>query len=96
MRAGTGEAVVQRGLDPLVESMPSGEGALSGSLSSTVSTSISWRGLPGKVLEDANIKLGSVATDVLGVSGRSMLELLLLASRIRPNSQSMSAAECSR
>ena len=27
-----------------------------------------------KVLEDANIKLGSVATDVLGVSGRAMLE----------------------
>jgi transposase len=27
-----------------------------------------------KVLEDANIKLGSVATDVLGVSGRDMLE----------------------
>src|SRR5205823_9509975 len=30
-----------------------------------------------KVLEDANIKLGSVATDVLGVSGRDMLEALL-------------------
>jgi transposase len=29
-----------------------------------------------KVLEDANIKLGSVATDVLGVSGRDMLEAL--------------------
>lgn len=27
-----------------------------------------------KVLEDANIKLGSVATDVLGVSGRQMIE----------------------
>jgi transposase len=30
-----------------------------------------------KVLEDANIKLGSVATDVLGVSGRAMLERLV-------------------
>jgi transposase len=31
-----------------------------------------------KVLEDANIKLGSVATDVLGVSGRAMLELIIV------------------
>jgi transposase len=30
-----------------------------------------------KVLEDANIKLGSVATDVLGASGRDMLEALI-------------------
>jgi transposase len=30
-----------------------------------------------KVLEDANIKLASVATDVLGVSGRLMLEALI-------------------
>ncbi len=30
-----------------------------------------------KVLEDANIKLGSVATDVLGVSGRQMIQALL-------------------
>jgi len=30
-----------------------------------------------KVLEDANIKLGSVASDVLGVSGRDMLEALI-------------------
>jgi transposase len=30
-----------------------------------------------KVLEDANIKLSSVATDVLGVSGRAMLEALI-------------------
>src|SRR4051794_9106905 len=30
-----------------------------------------------KVLEDANIKLGSVATDVLGVSGRMMLRSLI-------------------
>jgi transposase len=30
-----------------------------------------------KVLEDANIKLASVATDVLGVSGRDMLEALV-------------------
>jgi transposase len=30
-----------------------------------------------KVLEDANVKLASVATDVLGVSGRTMLEALI-------------------
>jgi transposase len=30
-----------------------------------------------KVLEDANIKLGSVATDVLGKSGRAMLEAII-------------------
>lgn len=30
-----------------------------------------------KILEDANIKLGSVATDVMGVSGRMMLEALI-------------------
>jgi transposase len=30
-----------------------------------------------KVLEDANIKLGSVATDIMGVSGRTMLAALL-------------------
>lgn len=30
-----------------------------------------------KVLEDANIKLSGVATDILGVSGRAMLEALL-------------------
>src|SRR5579859_225119 len=30
-----------------------------------------------KVLEDANLKLGSVATDVLGVSGRAMIEAIL-------------------
>lgn len=30
-----------------------------------------------KVLEDANVKLGSVASDVLGVSGRAMLDALV-------------------
>lgn len=30
-----------------------------------------------KVLEDANVKLASVATDVLGVSGRAMLEAMI-------------------
>ncbi len=30
-----------------------------------------------KVLEDANIKLGAVASDVLGVSGRAMIEALI-------------------
>src|SRR4029434_7724965 len=29
-----------------------------------------------KTLEDANVKLGSVATDILGVSGRNMLQAL--------------------
>jgi len=30
-----------------------------------------------KVLEDANIKLGSVATDILGTSGRDILQGLI-------------------
>jgi hypothetical protein len=30
-----------------------------------------------KVLEDANIKLGAVATDILGVSGRLMIRALI-------------------
>ena len=30
-----------------------------------------------KVLEDANIKLASVATDTLGASGRTMLEAII-------------------
>lgn len=30
-----------------------------------------------KVLEDANIKLGSVASDILGVSGRAMIEAII-------------------
>jgi len=34
-----------------------------------------------KVLEDANIKLASVASDVMGVSGRAMLEALLAGER---------------
>jgi transposase len=34
-----------------------------------------------KLLEDANIKLGSVATDVLGVSGRAMLSALIAGER---------------
>jgi len=34
-----------------------------------------------KVLEDANIKLSSVATDVLGVSGRAMIQQLLAGQR---------------
>ena len=31
-----------------------------------------------KVLEDANIKLGSVASEILGVSGRAMIEAIIL------------------
>lgn len=34
-----------------------------------------------KVLEDANIKLGSVATDILGKSGRAILQALLAGER---------------
>ena len=34
-----------------------------------------------KVLEDANVKLGSVATDALGVSGRQMLKALIQGQR---------------
>jgi hypothetical protein len=34
-----------------------------------------------KVLETANIKLGDVATDVLGVSGRAMLKVLIAGER---------------
>ncbi len=30
-----------------------------------------------KTLEDANIKLGSVASDILGVSGRAMIHALI-------------------
>jgi transposase len=30
-----------------------------------------------KVLEDANIKLASVASDVMGVSGRAMIQALI-------------------
>src|SRR5207253_2727367 len=30
-----------------------------------------------KLLEDANLKLGSVATDIMGVSGRAMIEAMI-------------------
>jgi transposase len=36
------------------------------------------------VLEDANLKLGSVASDVLGASGRAMLEALVRGETIPP------------
>jgi hypothetical protein len=35
----------------------------------------------GKVLEDTGIRLGSVATDILGVSGRAMLQALVAGTR---------------
>lgn len=38
----------------------------------------------GKVLEDANIKLGSVATDILGLSGRNIIRALI-AGQTRPD-----------
>lgn len=34
-----------------------------------------------KLLEDAGIKLSSVATDIVGVSGRAMLEALITGER---------------
>jgi transposase len=39
-----------------------------------------------KVLEDANLKLASVASDPLGASGRAMLKALIAAKRIRRSS----------
>jgi transposase len=36
---------------------------------------------PEKLLEDAEIKLSAVASDILGVSGRSMLESLITGNR---------------
>jgi len=38
-----------------------------------------------KALEDANIKLHSVLADVMGKSGRAMIEALMLAKPIPPN-----------
>jgi hypothetical protein len=40
-----------------------------------------------KVLEDANVKLGNVLTDVFGVSGQLMLEALLEAGSPRGRDQ---------
>jgi len=37
-----------------------------------------------KVLEDAGIKIDSVASDLLGVSGRAMIEALIAGERTRP------------
>jgi transposase len=45
---------------------------------------LSWVAGPDrleKLLEDAGIKLSSVATDILGVSGRSMLDALVAGER---------------
>src|SRR5215218_8146122 len=39
-----------------------------------------------KLLEDANIKLGDVASDVLGASGRAMLEELCAGNNVLPQS----------
>jgi transposase len=61
-----------------------------------------------KVLEDANIKLGCVATDVLGVSGRDMIEALIAGEtdpeqladkarkRLRAKIPALQAALCGR
>jgi hypothetical protein len=45
--------------------------------SSRGATSLSERNRVQKVLEEANVKLGSVLSDVFGVSGQLMLEALL-------------------
>jgi transposase len=47
-----------------------------------------------KTLEDASIRLGSVATDVLGVSGRAMLRALLAGERDPKASPSWPGAGC--
>ena len=44
-----------------------------------------------KVLEDANIKLGSVVTDIMGVSGRSMVQQM-----IKGNTDPMVLADLAR
>ena len=47
-----------------------------------------------KVLEDANVKLASVASDVLGVSGREMLAALVAGEQIRMHWPSWPAGDC--
>jgi transposase len=49
-----------------------------------------------KVLQDAGIKLASVATDILGVSGRAMLEALIGGRRTRTCSRTWRAGGCGR
>jgi len=45
-----------------------------------------------KVLEDANIKLASILSDLFGASGQEMLELFSLATQIRNRSPALHAA----
>jgi transposase len=40
-----------------------------------------WKSGLEKLLEDAGIKLSSVASDILGVSGRAMLDALIIGNR---------------
>jgi transposase len=49
-----------------------------------------------KVLQDAGVKLTSVASKVLTQSGRSMIEALIAASRIQRNSPRSPRARCDR
>ncbi len=44
-----------------------------------------------KILEDANIKLGAVATNIMGVSGRDMIRLLVAGETDPRNSRSLPA-----
>ena len=48
-----------------------------------------------KVLEDANVKLGSVVSDVLGASGRRMLRAMI-AGEQNPKQLAALAGECQR
>ena len=49
-----------------------------------------------KLLEDAGIKLSSVASDILGVSGRAMLEALIAGQRDPPSWLIWPSAGCGR
>ena len=49
-----------------------------------------------KLLEDAGIKLSSVATDITGVSGRAMLEALIAGQRDPPRSPIWPNGGCAR
>ena len=49
-----------------------------------------------KVLEDANIKLGSVASDVLGVSGRDMLHAMVEGQQDPKQLAELAQGDCGR
>ena len=49
-----------------------------------------------KTLEDANIKLDSVISDIMGMSGRAMIEAMMPARPIPPGSPPLPIAACRR